>query len=92
MLVMEQIVVYSKAGCPFCSLLKMELGKRGLVYTEFDLSDDSTRQEFYAHTGTNTVPQLFLTTQEPGLTQPSGRRIGGWSEVSSAWDVIENKA
>lgn len=89
---MEQIVVYSKAGCPFCSLLKMELGKRRLTYIEYDLSDDSTRQEFYAQTGTKTVPQLFLTTQETGLTQPSGRRIGGWNEVSSAWDEIENRA
>ena len=84
-----EIVVYSKAGCPFCSLLKMELGKRGFSYTEIDLSDDSLRQAFYANAGVQTVPQVFLTTEEYGVDQPSGERIGGWSEVSAAWEVLE---
>lgn len=83
------IVVYSKSGCPFCSLLKMELNKRRLVYTEFDLTDDSIRQIFYDNTGTNTMPQVFLTDDESRLTEPTGRRIGGYSEVSKDWQVLE---
>lgn len=86
---MSQVVVYSKAGCPFCSLLKMELSKRGITYTEYDLSDDSIRAEFYQNSGTNSVPQLFITDEASGLTAPSGERIGGWSEVSADWKVFD---
>ena len=88
---MNQIVVYSKSGCPFCSLLKAELKKRGLTYTEYDLTDDSIRSEFYENTGVSSVPQLFLTDEETSLTCPSGRRIGGWTDVSSDWKVFDNK-
>ncbi len=83
------IVVYSKLGCPFCSLLKMELGKMGRSYTEFDLTDDSIRADFYAKTGTNTVPQVFLTDEEPRLVTPTGRRLGGYSDLSKDWKVLD---
>lgn len=84
----NRIVVYSKDGCPFCSLLKNELRRLGHSFEEFDLSDDATRAEFYAATGVNTVPQLFLTREPAGLTTPSGTRIGGWSEVSGNWNLL----
>ena len=82
------VVVYSKTGCPFCSLLKMELGKRNIAFTEFDLTDDSLRKEFYDKVGVSTVPQVFLTDGPVSLTEPSGRRIGGYSEVSQDWNVL----
>lgn len=85
-----QTVVYSKSGCPFCSLLKMELDRRGYVYTAIDLSDDTTRQEFYENTGTKSVPQVFLTDGPVMVTRPSGTPLGGWSEVSTNWHVFEN--
>ena len=87
---MTNIVVYSKEGCPYCSLLKAELRKRGLAYQEFDLTDDATRKEFYANTDTNSVPQLFLADGVCGLTAPTGTRIGGWTEVSQNWTVFES--
>jgi glutaredoxin len=83
-----QIVVYSKLGCPFCSLLKMELMKRSLTYTEVDLTDDALRQEFYGKTETNTVPQVFLMEDDASLTDPVGRRLGGYSDVSKDWSVL----
>lgn len=83
------VVVYSKAGCPFCSLLKMELGKRGITYTEVDLSDDKLRQDFYQQSGTSTVPQVYLTDDEEGGNALAGRRLGGWAEVSKDWDVFK---
>lgn len=83
------IVVYSKQGCPFCSLLKMELNKRGHIYTEFDLTDDSIRKTFYEKTGTSTVPQVFLTEEEPSMSNPSGNRLGGYSEVSKDWKALD---
>lgn len=82
------VVVYSKLGCPFCSLLKMELGKRGYTYTEFDLTDDALRQAFYAKTGTKSVPQVFLTKEEPSLDNPTGVGLGGYSDISKDWNVL----
>jgi glutaredoxin len=84
-----QVVVYSKLGCPFCSLLKMELTKRGIAYHEIDLTDDSLRQEFYEKTGTKTVPQVFLLEDSASLTDLSGRRIGGYSDVKQDWSVFD---
>jgi glutaredoxin len=86
----KRIVVYSKAGCPFCSLLKNELSKRGFAYEEYDLTDDSIRSDFYANAGVDKVPQLFVTDQNTTITQPSGSRLGGWSDVSKNWQAIES--
>jgi glutaredoxin 3 len=84
-----RIVIYSKAWCPYCSLLKAELAARGYTYSEFDLSDDSLRQQFYARTGTNSVPQLFISDEPASLTEPSGQHIGGWDAVSRDWEAME---
>ena len=89
---MNRIVVYSKEGCPFCSLLKLELRKRDLPFEEVDVSDDALRQQFYERTGTRTVPQLYLADAGHSITDPSGERVGGWSEVSKNWDVFETRA
>lgn len=89
---MSRIVVYSKEGCPFCSLLKNELRKRSLTYEEVDLSDDSERQLFYERTGVRTVPQLYLADESHTLEEPTGTRIGGWTEVSRDWKALENGA
>lgn len=83
------VVVYSKAGCPFCSLLKMEMGKRNIDYIEVDLSSDELRQAFYQQTGTATVPQVYLTDGQEGLIGLPVRHLGGWSEVSKDWDVFK---
>lgn len=85
----KHIVVFSKDGCPFCALLKNGLVRRGKEFTEVDLSNDATRQEFYANAGVNTVPQLYVTDQPWEVTKPSGERIGGWSEVSKAWESLD---
>lgn len=82
------VVVYTKDGCPFCSLLKNQLNRKDIPFTSFDLSDDALRAEFYANTGTSTVPQLFLTDDACSLTVPSGHRVGGWREVSANWSLL----
>ena len=84
----QRLVVYSKNGCPFCSLLKMELSKRSIRFEEIDLSDDQVRETFYKNTGVSTVPQVFLTDNYVTETEPSGIRLGGWNEVSSDWNRV----
>ncbi|UIS25228.1 ribonucleoside-diphosphate reductase subunit beta [Erythrobacter phage vB_EliS-L02] len=88
---MQRIVVYTKEGCPFCSLLKMEMNKRGLAFDQVDLSDDSNRQRFYDRVGVNTVPQVFLADEDHTVLNPTGTRLGGWSEVSRDWKVFDNQ-
>jgi hypothetical protein len=46
--------------------------------------------EFYEKTGTKTVPQVFLMEETTSLMEPSGRRLGGYSDVSKDWTVFEN--
>ena len=84
------IVVFSKAGCPFCSLLKMELGKRGYTYSEVDLTDEVIRKDFYARTGASTVPQVLLTAGDASVDNLDGKFIGGYSEVSKDWSVLDS--
>jgi len=86
---MSGVVVYSKAGCPFCSLLKMEMKKRGIEFDEIDLSNDANRQAFYDRVGVNTVPQVFLSDENHSITNPSGQRLGGWTEVSTNWEAFD---
>lgn len=85
----KMIVVYSKAGCPFCSLLKNGLRKRGFEFKEVDVTDDATRQAFYARHDVNTVPQLFIANLEPYANDDHWERIGGWTEVNKDWQVLE---
>lgn len=87
---MNRIIVYSKDGCPMCSLLKMELKKRHLAFEEVDLSDDSLRASFYERTGIRTVPQLYLADENHLPEAPSGTRIGGWTDVARNWKALEN--
>lgn len=83
-----RLVLVSKSGCPYCSLLKMELTKRGLPFEEVDGSDDTDRQIFYAAVQCNSVPQLFNVEDDKpfSLTSPHGKRLGGWTEVSADWN------
>lgn len=73
-----------------CSLLKLELRKRGLTYEEIDLSDDSLRASFYERTGIRTVPQLYLADENHSPEEPNGTRIGGWTDVAKNWKALEN--
>lgn len=87
---MSRAFVFTKGGCPFCSLLKAELTRRGIPFEAVDLSDDAARQNFYALTGTKTVPQLYLTSTENPLSDPEAVRLGGWSEVSKSWELLDS--
>lgn len=87
---MKQVLVYSKQGCPFCSLLKAELVRRRITFTEFDLSDDSIRAKFYENTGTASVPQVYVTDSGASLDKPNGESFGGYTDISRDWNRFEN--
>lgn len=87
---MRELVVFSKQACPFCSLLKLELENKGIEFREIDLSDDSERQAFYAATGTSSMPQVYVTNVGEAFPSDSSVALGGWSDVSNAWESLEN--
>lgn len=85
----RSVVVFSKDGCPFCSLLKNELKKRNVEFKEYDLSDDELRQSFYEVYGVKTVPQLFFFDKLSSSNPLPEDRVGGWSEVSADWSIFD---
>lgn len=86
-----RLVIYSKKGCPFCSLLKAELANRRISYESHDLSDDVVRASFYANSGKKSVPQVYLTENVATLTEPSGESLGGWDSVSKHLDSLAKR-
>lgn len=86
-----RIVVYTKEGCPFCSLLKLELTKQGIAYESVDLSDDSIRKDFYARAGVGTVPQVYKTDETHSFDNLTGERLGGWSDLKDNWELLQDQ-
>jgi glutaredoxin-like protein len=70
----EQIVVFSKPGCPFCARAKAELGAKGLPFVEVPLDNKVRGKVLGAVSGKMTAPQVFV----------NGALIGG-AEQLSAW-------
>ncbi len=65
---MPEIIVYSKAYCPYCQQAKALLNKKGAVFTEIDVTTDPEGQRAMtkrAH-GRSTVPQIFIDGQHIG--------------------------
>lgn len=83
-----RVVVYTKEGCPFCSLLKLHLEQRSIPFESVDLSDDSIRQDFYGRAGVNTVPQVYKTDETHTFENLSGERLGGWSDLKDNWELL----
>jgi glutaredoxin len=84
----NRVVVYYKDGCPYCSLLKHELANHRITFDAVDLSDDEVRHTFYRNSGTQSVPQVYVTDTAYSSTSPSGTRLGGWSDISNSLDSL----
>lgn len=41
----ENLIIYTKPGCPYCAAAKEDFAGRGLNYTEYDVSTDAARKE-----------------------------------------------
>lgn len=70
----NKIIVYSTSICPYCTLAKNLLERKGLNYTEIDVSNPQDRLALVEKTGgLKTVPQIFI----------NGIHVGGYDNLSS---------
>ena len=67
------VELYTTNYCPYCVRAKMLLERKGVAYTEIDVSDDdNARAELVKKSGgRRTVPQIFI----------GGEGIGGCDDL-----------
>ena len=65
---MANIIIYTKATCPFCTRAKGLLSKKNAAFTEIDIAGkDDIRSEMIAKAGgKSTVPQIFIDDKHIG--------------------------
>lgn len=66
--VVADIIIYTKAYCPFCVRAKAILEHKGATYTEFKIDEQpELRSEMIQRAnGGSTVPQIFINQQHIG--------------------------
>lgn len=66
------VEVYSTPWCPFCVRARALLDRKGLAYTDIDVSrDPASKREMMERSGRHTVPQIWV----------NGRHVGGCDEL-----------
>ncbi len=72
---MAKIEIYTKAFCGYCVRAKALLGRKGVVFEEYDITmGGPKRQEMLQRApGSLTVPQIFI----------DGRHIGGSDDLAA---------
>nr|AGY49274.1 glutaredoxin [Pseudoalteromonas sp. ANT 178] len=70
---MSNVVLYSKAYCPFCQRARALLDSKGVQYTNFDIGvQPELRDEMIAKAGgSRTVPQMFINDEHLGFWDDS---------------------
>lgn len=69
---MANVTIYLTPWCPYCVRAKALLQRKGVAFTEVDVSDDPGRRTWLRDaTGQRTVPQIFI----------NDRPIGGCDEL-----------
>ena len=65
---MKTVEIYTTPFCPYCIAAKRLLQKKGVAYTETDVSNDpDLRQAMMLRAGgKRTVPQIFIGGQHVG--------------------------
>jgi glutaredoxin 3 len=71
---MTRVVLYTTPYCGYCRAAKHLLGKKGVTFTEIDVSEDmERRREMIARAfGRRTVPQIFI----------NDTHVGGYHELA----------
>ncbi|GGF94646.1 MULTISPECIES: glutaredoxin 3 [Cysteiniphilum] len=61
------IEIYTKPTCPYCINAKALLNKKGVTFTEYNISDKpQLREEMIKRAGRTSVPQIFIDNQHIG--------------------------
>ena len=69
---MPEIIIYTATLCPYCTMAKKLLERKGAVYTEINVdSQPGLRQEMMEKTRRRTVPQIYI----------GERHIGGFDDL-----------
>lgn len=64
---MPNVVVYTTRVCPYCIQAKALLKKKGIAFSEIDVSNDPEKRTWLVSaTGQRTVPQIFINDQPIG--------------------------
>ena len=71
---MANIIIYSKANCPYCDWAKQLLDNKKAIYQEIRVDTDANqRVEMERLSGKRTVPQIII----------NGKAIGGFDNLSA---------
>lgn len=64
----ECVVVFTKPGCKYCTMLKDDLVKNNIVFKEVDITqyDDVFKEMLCTLSGSRTMPQMFCGKQFMG--------------------------
>jgi len=76
---MRPVEIYTTPICPYCAMAKRLLQKKGVAYSEIDVSRDPALREAMvqrAH-GRRTVPQIFI----------GGTHVGGCDDLHDLDDA-----
>ena len=70
---MARVEIYTTPTCPYCVAAKQLLRRKGVGYTEIDVSRDPQLRDAMTRRagGVRTVPQIFI----------SGKHVGGCDEL-----------
>ena len=67
-----EIIMYSQALCGYCAAARKFLRRKGVAFTEINVTMDATRRrEMVNRSGRSSVPQIFV----------GNRHIGGYDDM-----------
>ena len=67
----DQVAIFTRDGCGYCTRAKALLEKLGYEYAEVPLNHGGRTRIIGAMTGRDTVPQVYI----------NGKHIGGWDDL-----------
>ncbi len=60
----DEVVIYTKPGCPYCAAAKADLEEKGVRYVEHDVkSDPAIREQAISLAGRAAVPVIVRNDQ-----------------------------
>ena len=76
---MKTVEIYTTPTCPYCTAAKQLLRKKGVAYSEIDVSRDAGLRETMTKRamGSRTVPQIFI----------GGQHVGGCDDLHELDDL-----